>query len=82
MDGRFIPCETEDDSVIAYERAGAGESLLVILNFQNKDSVVKAPKGYGKKVIGNYDRDFCPGEEYSLRPYECAVLWKGEYGQQ
>lgn len=82
VDGRFIPYETEDDSVIAYERAGDGESLLVILNFQNKDSVVKAPKGYGKKVIGNYDRDFCPGEEYSLRPYECVVLWKGEYGQQ
>lgn len=37
--------------MIAYERAGAGESLLVILNFQNKDSVVKAPKGYGKKSL-------------------------------
>lgn len=78
VDGIFLPYEVEESAVIAYQRILEAESLLVIHNFRNRESVVKIPEGYREKIAGNYARP-CPSEEmYCLKPYECIVLYKEE----
>lgn len=76
VDGMFLPYEVEEASVIAYQRILGGERLLAIHNFQNRESVVKIPKGYHEKVIGNYEGSCQAEGRYRLKPYECIVLYK------
>lgn len=78
VNGIFLPYEVEEVSVIAYQRIMGSEGLLIIHNFQNQESSVKIPRGYTKKIIGNYKREFVEGELYSLRPYECIALYRRE----
>ena len=76
--GGITGVTAEEAAVIAYQRILEAESLLVIHNFRNRESVVKIPEGYREKIAGNYARP-CPSEEmYCLKLYECIVLYKEE----
>lgn len=76
VNGVFLPYEVEEASVIAYQRIMNEKRLLVILNFQNQESVVKIPEGYCQKVIGNYEGEFLAADKYCLKPYECITLYR------
>ncbi len=76
VDGFFAADETEDPCVMAYRRNTEKESLVVYLNYQNKESKVKIPEGYSEKVIGNYQDGAIVDGYYHLRPYECISFYK------
>lgn len=70
-----LPYEVEEACVIAYQRILASERLLALHNFRNRESEVRIPEGYHRKVIGNYDRSYDGGGRYRMQPYECIVLY-------
>lgn len=80
VEGEFLPYEVEEAQVIAYQRILGAERLLVIHNFQNRESVVKIPEGYREKVAGNYGREYRMEGTYALMPYECIALYRDETG--
>lgn len=76
VNGRFVPYEVQDSSVIAYERKLPESRLLLFCNAQNTKTMVEIPKGYRKKVIGNYEYDYNETGKYCLNPYECIILYR------
>lgn len=79
INGEFLPYETEDPCVIAYQRIILNERLLVIHNFQNSKSYIRIPGKNTEAVIGNYTGNYHQSntyqELYQLSPYECIVLY-------
>ncbi|MBQ7543645.1 MAG: alpha,alpha-phosphotrehalase [Synergistaceae bacterium] len=61
--------ETGCDDVLAYEREGRGEHLVVICNFSGEDRTVKGLEFHGEMLLGNYK-----GSHKMLKPYEAMVL--------
>ena len=82
ISGEFLPYESEDPCVIAYQRSTAHERLLVIHNFQNRQSAIRLPKGHLKTVTGNFPDNHTqkdtPQRLYRLLPYECIALYMNE----
>ena len=82
ISGEFLPYESEDPCVIAYQRSTAHERLLVIHNFQNRQSAIRLPKGHLKTVTGNFPDNHtqkdAPQRLYRLLPYECIALYMNE----
>jgi len=82
ISGEFLPYESEDPCVIAYQRSTAHERLLVIHNFQNRQSAICLPKGHLKTVTGNFPDNHTqkdtPQRLYRLLPYECIALYMNE----
>lgn len=82
ISGEFLPYESEDPCVIAYQRSTAHERLLVIHNFQNRQSAIRLPKGHMKTVTGNFPDNHtqkdAPQRLYRLLPYECIALYMKE----
>ena len=82
ISGEFLPYESEDPCVIAYQRSTAHERLLVIHNFQNRQSAICLPKGHLKTVTGNvpdnHTQKDTPQRLYRLLPYECIALYMKE----
>lgn len=76
VEGEFVPFETEDDSVIAYKRVSKEGELLAIHNFQNRESRIRIPEGYGEIVIGNREQGAAAEQDYCLRPYECLAVYR------
>ena len=64
---RFL--ETGNDDVLAYEREGCGEHLVVICNFSREERTVKGLEFQGEMLIGNWK-----GSHKMLKPYEAVVL--------
>lgn len=79
INGEFLPYETEDPCVIAYQRIILNERLLVIHNFQNIKSYIRIPGKNTEAVIGNYTGNYHQSntcqEMYQLSPYECIALY-------
>ena len=77
----------EDEAVFAYERSftgekeEAGESLLVLCNFTEKEAPFAWPGGWNGReevLIGNYGAEEAKAGEAVLRPYEAIVFKKKE----
>lgn len=77
VDGRFLPCETSDRNVIAYERKLREKSIYVIHNMQNAETAVMLPEGSLLRILGNYEKTEQSGEQVKLKPYECAAFYRG-----
>lgn len=73
--GDFEPFEIASLFVIVYRRNMKNESLIVFINFQNKEEIVEVPAGYTEKIIGNYKDGAITEETYCLRPYECISFY-------
>lgn len=75
--GDIFFLERENTSVIAYERAHAGQKLRVYCNFRAanvplmEDTLASLADAGWTKLLGNYE-----GLEPELRPYEVVVLEK------
>ncbi|QRZ62134.1 alpha-glucosidase [Rothia sp. ZJ932] len=70
--GTFVPLDTEDADVYAYERhADNGEKLLIIANFtdQEQERTYELAAHNPQLVISNYSDD----AHQTLRPYEAKV---------
>lgn len=76
VEGEFVPYYTEDVSIIAYLRILGKKELLVIHNYQDKEGIIKLPKGFKERIIGNREPWGNIGEKYQLKPYECIALYK------
>lgn len=75
--GDFTPLTPEHPSVLAYQRQWKNTTLLCINNFYRKECVWNSPvslEGY-RVLLSNYD-DCRPGQSWTLRPYESALLIK------
>ena len=79
INGEFLPYESEDPCVIAYQRNTSNGRLLVIHNFQNCQSTIKLPKKDMEVIIGNYPENYNQNiivhDFYKLLPYECITLY-------
>lgn len=72
--GKFIPCYTQYDSVVAYKRMTKKGGILVINNFSSQSCEVILEDSVKEIVLSNYEGQFCKGDLYSFRPYECIVF--------
>lgn len=75
--GDFTPLTPEHPSVLAYQRQWKNTTLLCINNFYRKECIWNSPvslEGY-RVLLSNYD-DCRPGQSWTLRPYESALLIK------
>jgi oligo-1,6-glucosidase/alpha-glucosidase len=75
-DGLFAADEAEDPCVMVYRRNTESESMIVYLNYQDKESTVKIPSGYTEKILGNYEEASIVDGCCKLRPYECISFYK------
>lgn len=82
VNGEFLPYESEDPCVIAYQRNTKDGRMLVIHNFQNCQSTIKLPQKNMAIIIGNYSGNYSPNtisqDFYRLLPYECIALYVDE----
>lgn len=76
VDGLFAADEAEDPCVMIYRRNTESESMIVYLNYQDKESTVKIPSGYTEKILGNYEEASIVDGCCKLRPYECISFYK------
>ena len=71
--GDFKQLDKKNKNVFAYTRTFEGKTLLVVVNFKNKEASFALPEGLskGKVLLSNY-----AGSELScsLRPYEAVVF--------
>ena len=73
--GDFTPLTPEHPAVLAYQRKWENTELLCVSNFFRKECLWHSPvplEGY-RVLLSNYD-DCCPGQSWTLRPYESALL--------
>ena len=68
-EGRIKFLATGNDDVLAYEREGRGEHIVVICNFSGEERTVKGLEFQGAMLIGNWK-----GSHKMLKPYEAVVL--------
>lgn len=75
--GDFHCLTPEHPSVLAYERQHEGVSLLCVNNFFRKECTWSSPvslEGY-RVLLSNY-ADCTPTQDWTMRPYESALLIK------
>lgn len=73
--GDFTPLTPEHPAVLAYQRKWENTELLCVSNFFRKECLWHSPvplEGY-RVLLSNYD-DCRPGQSWTLRPYESALL--------
>lgn len=76
VDGLFVADKTEDPCVMAYRRDTENESMIVYLNYQDKETDVTVPAAYTEKIIGNYNDGCIINGICHMRPYECISFYK------
>ena len=77
--GDFEPLTPEHPHVIAYRRCWNGETLYCINNFFRAETVWRCPEGErldGCRVLLSNYPSVQPACEWTLRPYESAILLK------
>lgn len=75
--GSFALLWPEDEDIFGYTRSLAGEKLLVICNFSEKERRIKIPAEFsqGELLLANY-REAEIKDEMKIRPYEAVVIKK------
>ncbi|MCD8185395.1 MAG: alpha-glucosidase C-terminal domain-containing protein, partial [Rikenellaceae bacterium] len=75
--GRFELICPDDPQVFAYRRLDRGETMVVLLNFSDRDVIFDSGMEFrnSRLVLSNYPEAGCPvlGQKMSLRPYEALV---------
>lgn len=73
----------ESDSIFAYQRTLGEEKVLILCNFTSEQQPVIMPTEFAdaKCLLSNYEEEACT-EFGILRPYESAVLYRSEGGNQ
>lgn len=68
-----------NESLYIYTKQHASETLLVIVNFTQKNVEWQLPEGKHKRLFGNYEETKAIEEgTVVLRPYEAVVLKTGD----
>lgn len=70
--GKFIPCYREKKNVIAFERSDEAATLLIILNFQDKEISLEL-EGAPEILMSNYRRSTVE-PVIALKPFEALLL--------
>ena len=70
--GKFIPCYREKKNVIAFERSDEAATLLIILNFQDKEISLEL-EGTPEILMSNYRRSTVESV-ITLKPFEALLL--------
>jgi oligo-1,6-glucosidase len=70
--GKYVEFFPGSDTQFVYSREMAGQKLLVICSFSDREQPLKLPAGFDIKkaelILANYEK---PAD--TLRPYECRV---------
>jgi glycosidase len=70
VSGEYEPVLPDHESVFAYRRTLDGDRLLVLLNFDDRETTVDLSLDGVTRLVGNYD---APADRTVLRPYEARL---------
>lgn len=72
--GEFCPSLSEHNNIFAFYRKGEDKTLLIIANYQNKESKLAFLDNINEVLINNYDSFELDKGTIILKPYQSIVL--------